>query len=151
MYYTPLASIQSVIHCHFILTDYLTIQYLSATTLRYKVVTDSTYCSFLILQHYIQCKYLNHTVFLLYDSYSGFSMTPRSRVILDKLTVPQLVKKYPTFYVTWTFITIFITTCHLSLSWARYIQTMTSHPISLRSILILPYFLCLDLPSGVFL
>jgi hypothetical protein len=39
----------------------------------------------------------------------------------------------------------------LSLSWARLIHSIPSHPISLRSILILSTHLRLDLPSVSFL
>jgi hypothetical protein len=38
----------------------------------------------------------------------------------------------------------------LSLSWARWIHSIPTHPISARSILILSYNLCLGLLSGVF-
>jgi hypothetical protein len=34
-------------------------------------------------------------------------LTPRSRVLVQKLTVTQLVKKFPAFYGTWRFITVF--------------------------------------------
>jgi hypothetical protein len=37
-----------------------------------------------------------------------------------------------------------------SLSWVTWIQSTPSHTISLRSILILSYHLCLDLPHGPF-
>jgi hypothetical protein len=43
------------------------------------------------------------------------SLTPCSTV-LEKLTVPQLVKKFLAFYGTRGFITTFTTACHLSLS-----------------------------------
>jgi len=39
---------------------------------------------------------------------------------------------------------------HWYLPWARCIQSTTSHTISLWSILILSFHLCLDLPSGLF-
>jgi hypothetical protein len=55
----------------------------------------------------------------------------------EKLTVPQLVNKYPTLYETRKFITAFTTARYLSLSWARSIQSISPHPTSLRSILIL--------------
>jgi hypothetical protein len=35
------------------------------------------------------------------------ALTPRSRVLLEKLTVTQLVKKFPSFYGTRRFITVF--------------------------------------------
>ena len=52
---------------------------------------------------------------------------PRSRVLPEKLTSPQLVKKFPAFYGTQRFITTFTTACHLSLSSARVIQSMPPH------------------------
>jgi len=42
--------------------------------------------------------------------------TPWSRVFLEKLTVSQLVKKFPTLYGTRKFITAFTSAHHLSLS-----------------------------------
>jgi hypothetical protein len=56
--------------------------------------------------------------------------------LLEKLIVTQLVKKFPTFYATQRFITVFTRAYHWSLSWARWIQSTPSHQISLRSILI---------------
>jgi hypothetical protein len=47
-----------------------------------------------------------------------------SRGLLEKLTVSQLVKKFPAFYGTRRFITLFTTARHLSLSWASSIQSM---------------------------
>jgi hypothetical protein len=46
--------------------------------------------------------------------------------LLEKLTVPQLVKKLPIFYGTRRFITAFTK--------ARSFQLMLSHTISLRSV-----------------
>jgi hypothetical protein len=43
-------------------------------------------------------------------------LTPRSRVLLEKLTGSQLVKKFPAFYGTRQFITPFTSALHLSLS-----------------------------------
>jgi hypothetical protein len=43
-------------------------------------------------------------------------LTPWSRVLLEKLTGLQLVKKFPTFYGTRKFITVFASARHLSLS-----------------------------------
>jgi len=47
-------------------------------------------------------------------------LTPWDRV-LEKLTGPQLNKKFPEFYGTQRVITAFTSACHLSLSWARSI------------------------------
>jgi hypothetical protein len=46
---------------------------------------------------------------------------------------------------------VFTRALHWSLSWARSLQSIPSHPISLRSILMLPTHLRLGLPSGSFL
>jgi hypothetical protein len=40
--------------------------------------------------------------------------TPSSRVLLEKLIIAQLVKKFPTFHVIQWFITVFRKTCHWS-------------------------------------
>jgi hypothetical protein len=56
---------------------------------------------------------------------------------LQTQIVLQLVNKFPAFYGTRRFITAFTRARHLSLSWARSIQSTPYQPISLRSILIL--------------
>ena len=66
-----------------------------------------------------------------------YLLTPWSRVLLEKLTGSQLVQKFPAFYGTQRFIIAFTSACHLSLSWARWIQSMPPHPTSWRFILIL--------------
>ena len=63
-----------------------------------------------------------------------YLITPRSTVLLEKLTGSQLVKKFLTFYGTRRFITAFTTARYLSLSWASSIQSMPPHPTSRRSI-----------------
>ena len=68
----------------------------------------------------------------------------------EKLTVSQLVKKFPAFNVTRRFIAAFTTARHMSLSWGRSIQSMPPHPTSWRSISILSSHLRLGLPSGLF-
>ena len=45
-----------------------------------------------------------------------YLITPYSRVLLEKLTGFQLVKKFPTIYGNRRFITAFTSACHLSLS-----------------------------------
>ena len=62
-------------------------------------------------------------------------ITPWSRILLEKLTGIQLVKKFPAFYGTRRFITAFISARHLSLSCASSIQSTPPHPTSSRSIL----------------
>ena len=62
----------------------------------------------------------------------------------------QLVKQFPAFHGTRRFITVLTSVCHLSLSWARPIQSIYPHPTSWRSILILTTHLRLGLYSGLF-
>jgi hypothetical protein len=71
-------------------------------------------------------------------------------IILEKPPVAQLLNNFPTFYGTRRFITVFARALHWSLSWARSIQSIPSHPISLRFTLILSTHLHLGLPSGLF-
>ena len=80
----------------------------------------------------------------------AYILTPWYRVLLEKLTGLQLVKKLPTFHGTRRFITALTSVRHLSLSWARPIQSIYPHPTSWRSILILSTHLRLVLPSGLF-
>jgi len=79
-----------------------------------------------------------------------YLLTPRSRVILKKLTGSQLVKKFPTFYGTRMFITAFTNARQLSQSSASSIQSIPPHPTSWRSILILSSHLRLNLPTNLF-
>jgi hypothetical protein len=64
-------------------------------------------------------------------------LTPYNTVLLEKLTVAQLVKKVPAFHGTRRFITVFTRARHLFISWVRRIQFTPSNPISLRSILLI--------------
>jgi hypothetical protein len=74
----------------------------------------------------------------------------RSWALLEKLPIVQLLKNFPAFYGTRRFISMFTRALHWSLSWARSLQSITSHPISLRSILILSTHQLLGLPSVLF-
>ena len=78
-----------------------------------------------------------------------YLLTAWCRVLLEKLTGLQLLKKFPTFHGTRRFITALTSVRHLSLSWASPIQSIYLHPTSWRSILILSTHLRLGLPSGL--
>ena len=75
----------------------------------------------------------------------SYLFTPWCRVLLEKLTGLQLVKKFPAFHGT-----ALTSVRHLSLSWASLIQSIYPNPTSWRSILILSTHLRLGLPSGYF-
>ena len=78
-----------------------------------------------------------------------YLLTPWCRVLLEKLTGLQLVKKLPAFYGTRRFITALTSVRHLSLSWTSPIQSIHPHPTSWRSILILFTHLHPGLPSDL--
>ena len=78
-----------------------------------------------------------------------YLLIPWCRVLLEKLTGLQLVKKLPAFHGTRRFITALTSFRHLSLSCASPFQSKYPHPTSWRSILILSTHLRLGLPSGL--
>jgi len=78
-----------------------------------------------------------------------YLLTPWYRVLLEKLTGLQLVKKFSAFHGTRMFITARRSVRHLSLSWAIPIQSIYPHPTSWRSILILSTHLRLGHHSGL--
>ena len=79
-----------------------------------------------------------------------YLLTPCSRVLLEKLTGSQLIKKCPAFYWTRRFITAFSSARHLFLSSARSIKSMPlPNPTSWSSVLILSTHLYLGTPSGL--
>ena len=78
-----------------------------------------------------------------------YLLTPWCRVLLEKLTGLQLLKKFPVFHGTRRFITALTSVRHLSLPWVSPIQSIYPHPTSWRSILILSTHLRLGLPSGL--
>jgi len=79
-----------------------------------------------------------------------FLLTPWCRVLLEKLTGLQLVKKFPAFHGTRRFITALTSVRHLSLSWTSPIQSIYPHSTSWRPVIILSTHLRLGLPSGLF-
>ena len=77
-------------------------------------------------------------------------LTPRSRVLSEKLKCLTLVNKLPAFYGPRRFITAFKRPHKLSLSGATLIQSMPPHTTSWRSVLILSSHLLLDITRGFF-
>ena len=67
----------------------------------------------------------------------SYLLTPWSRVLLKKLTVSHLVKKFPPFYKNRRFMSGFTSARHLSQSRTRSMQFMSPHPTFWRSVLIL--------------
>ena len=98
----------------------------------------STYCTLRVL------------LFLQKLDCFSYLLTPWCRVLLEKLTGLQLVKKFPAFYGTRSFITALTSVRQLSLSWASPIQSIYPHPTSWRFILILSTHLRLGHHSGLF-
>ena len=64
-------------------------------------------------------------------------LTPWCRVLLEKLTGLQLVRKFPAFHGTRRFFTANTSVRHLSLSWASPTQSIYPRPTPWRSVLIL--------------
>jgi len=75
-------------------------------------------------------------------------LTPWNRVLLEKLTSPQLVKKFPAFYGVRTFITAFTTARHLSLFWTKTIQSIPLHPLKYYSLADIRVFQVVSFPQA---
>ena len=73
-----------------------------------------------------------------------------STVLPENLTGFRLVKKFLSFYRTRSFTTTVTSARHLSLSWARSIQSILPHPTSWLPILLLSPHLRSGLLSGLF-
>ena len=63
------------------------------------------------------------------DGKTSTLITPWGRVLLEKLTGSNLVKKFPEFYRTRRFITAFTSASQLSLFWATSIQSILPLPL----------------------
>ena len=66
-------------------------------------------------------------------------LTYSMRVLLEKLTGSQLIKKFSAFYGTRKFTTAFTRARHLSLTWASSIQSIPPNSTSWRPVLIQGY------------
>ena len=79
----------------------------------------------------------------------AYLLTPWCRVLIEKLTGLQLVKKFPAFHGTRRLITVLTSVRHLSVSWASPIQSIYPHPTSWRSVPILSTHLYLGLTRSL--
>ena len=103
-------------------------------------------CAVLYCNTWAVCFY---HIFPYYLKKKTYLLTPWCRVLLEKLTGLQLVKKFAAFHGTRRFITTLTRARHLSLSWASLNQSIYPHPTSCRSILMLSTHLGLGFPSGL--
>ena len=120
---------------------------LSSSSVHLKMMTASP--SVRLAVTYTTARYRNEEQWKL-RFHRWYLLIPWCRVLLEKLTGLQLVKKFPAIYGTLRFNTALTSVRHLSLSWASPIQSTYPHPTSRRSILILFTHLRLGLPSGLF-
>jgi hypothetical protein len=68
------------------------------------------------------------------------SLSTWSRVLLYKLSVTHMIKKFSSFYGTRRFVTVFTRVLHWTLSWVKWIQSTPSYPIfSIHFNIILPF------------
>jgi hypothetical protein len=71
-------------------------------------------------------------------------------VFLEKPRIVQPLENFPTCYGTRRFVAMFTRALHWFLFWARWNQSIPSHAISLRFILVVSFHLRLGFPSGLF-
>jgi len=95
-------------------------------------------------------KKLHNTLLTYLLTYLLNYLLPLGRALLEKQTVPYIVKKFPVFYGTLRFIAAFTSARYLSLSWAGSIQSMPLHFTAWRPFLILYSHLRLSLQSSLF-
>jgi hypothetical protein len=77
---------------------------------------------------YKKCKKKINFLYWLEENANTYLLTPRCRVLLEKLTGLQLVKKFPAFHGTRRFITALTSFRHLSLSWPAQSSPYTHIP-----------------------
>ena len=100
-------------------------------------------------QHHTHTPILQESMSTPGELQISYLLTPWCRVLLEKLTGLEPVKKFPAFHGTRRSIIAFTNVRYLSLYWASPIQSIYPHPTSWRSILILSTHLRLGLPSGL--
>jgi hypothetical protein len=93
---------------------------------------------------------MEHSIIGLPTYLLTYLLTPWSRVLLEKLSGFAASQEIPRIYRTRKFIAVLKSARHLSLSWARSIQSPQPPPTSWRSLLILSSHLRLGLPNGLF-
>ena len=102
----------------------------SLTVMRTCLFTDLTIASGINLLRKERRDYRAYGATYLRNYVLTYLLTPWSRVLLEKITGYQLVKKFPTFYGSRRFITAITNARHLSLFWARSIQSLPIHSTS---------------------
>ena len=81
------------------------------------------------------CPHTTSFILRVLEAHRGchtLTLIPWSGALLEKLTVPQLVEKFPEFSEIRTFIFVLTGAHHVSLTRARSVQSVMSQPISLR-------------------
>jgi hypothetical protein len=74
-------------------------------------------------------------IYIIFHSILQNNQTiPWSIVLLEKLVATQLVEKFPAFYWSWWFITLFTRDSQWSLSWAICIRPTFSQHIYIKSV-----------------
>ena len=136
----------------YLLTYYLLITYLLTYLLITCLLTYLlTYLLAYLLITYLILTYLLITYLLTYLLLTyyllTYSLTPCSRVLLQKLTGSAASKEIPRIFGTQRFLAVLTSALHLSLSWANSIQSPQPLPTSWRSILISSCHLRLGLPN----
>jgi hypothetical protein len=128
---------------------------ISLTVCRIGSVSDIWPMSALDVRHRGRCSTVMHRILAWKPKgsvSSRYSLTRSwSWALLVKPPTVQLLRNFPAFYETRRFMTVFTRALHWSLSWARLIQSIPSHHISLRFILILSTHIRLGLSIASFL
>jgi hypothetical protein len=128
-------------------TDYWQILCYLLTELFAYLLTELLTDFLIYLLTYLLTYWLSDLITYLLTYLYTYLPTPWSKVLLEKLTGSQVVKKFSKCFGTRRFITKFTSARHLSLSWASSIQSVCPHSTSWRSILILSFHVRLGLPS----